>query len=68
MRPALASNYPRVGGRAIDYEAVKRNGYRDQGLVIVSVFDDRLNDWERQFLRNIARKLFGKNTSTGRDR
>jgi len=56
----LATNYPsRKMGSTVDYEAIKRNGWHDQGIVIASVYDSRLNDWERQFLRNIGAKLFG---------
>lgn len=56
----LATNYPsRKIGSAVDYEAIKRNGYHDQGIVIASVHDNRLNDFERQFLKNIGAKLFG---------
>lgn len=56
----LATNYPTQSmGRAIDYEAVKRNAFRDQGIVVAKIDDHRLNEWERQFLRNIAGKLYG---------
>lgn len=56
----LATNYPTQSmGRAIDYEAVKRNGYRDHGIVVARLDDPRLTDWERQFLKNIGAKLFG---------
>jgi hypothetical protein len=58
----LRSNYPtREIGRQIDYEALKRNGYRDQGIVVVKLDDQRLNDFERQFLKNIGGKLYGSN-------
>jgi len=58
---SLATNYPtREIGKQVDYEAVKRNGYRDQGIVVVKLDDQRLSDWERQFLKNIGGKLYGR--------
>jgi len=63
MGAPLRTNYPtRSMGRAIDYEAVKRNGYHDQGIVVASVHDHRLSEWERQFLKNIGGKLYGART------
>lgn len=60
MTTRLATNYPTQSmGRAIDYEAVKRNAFRDQGIVVAKIDDHRLSEWERQFLRNIAGKLYG---------
>jgi hypothetical protein len=57
----LRTNYPtRDIGREIDCEAIKRNGYHDQGIVVASVHDHRLSDWERQFLKNIGGKLYGR--------
>jgi hypothetical protein len=57
----LRTNYPtRDIGREIDREAIKRNGYHDQGIVVASVHDNRLTDWERQFLKNIGGKLYGR--------
>lgn len=56
----IVTNYPtREIGRQVDYEALKRNGYRDQGIVVVKLDDHRLNDFERQFLKNIGGKLYG---------
>lgn len=56
----LATNYPTQSlGRAIDYEAVKRNAFRDQGIVVARLDDHRLTEWDRQYLRNIAGKLYG---------
>ena len=57
----LATNYPTQAiGRAIDYEAVKRNAFRDQGIVVARLDDHRLTEWDRQYLRNIAGKLYGR--------
>jgi hypothetical protein len=57
----LRTNFPsRDIGRTVDYEAMKRHGFRDQGILVVKVDDPKLNDWERQFLRNIGAKIHGQ--------
>lgn len=45
---------------SIDYEAMKKNGWLDQGILIVSVDDDRIGWVERQMLLNVGEKLYGK--------
>lgn len=46
--------------KRFDGDAVKRNGYRDQGILVISVDDPRLAWPEREMLRQIAEKLFGE--------
>ncbi len=56
----IRTNFPAsLAGTSVDYEAVKRNAFADQGVVVLSVNDARLSDWERQFLKNIGLKIFG---------
>ncbi|WP_022722880.1 hypothetical protein [Rhodopseudomonas sp. B29] len=56
----LQTNYPtRKLGTPVDKEAIKRHAFADQGVVVVSVNDTRLDDFERQFLKNIGLKIFG---------
>lgn len=56
----MRSNYPtREIGRRIDYEDLKRHGFQDQGLVIVSVNDPRLNWTEREIVKNIGERFYG---------
>lgn len=63
MNIRLATNYPtREIGREVDYEALKRNGYRDQGIVVVSVNDPRLTWDQREMVKQVGEKLYG---STG---
>lgn len=50
-------------GRAVDYEALKANAFHDQQMVIANIDDPRLDSFERQYLRNIGNKLFGKRDS-----
>ncbi len=58
MRCALAA----FGDRASP-EFVKRNGWRDQKILVVSADDDRLTWPEREFIRQIGEKLYGKRTA-----
>lgn len=39
---------------------VKQDGWREQGLLAVSVDDQRLSWPEREFIRQIGEKLYGK--------
>ena len=41
-------------------EHIKRNGWRDQNILVVSADDDRLSWSEREMLRQIGEKLYGK--------
>lgn len=45
---------------SVDYEAAKRNGWLDQGILVVSVDDDRIGWVERLLIENIGMKLYGK--------
>jgi hypothetical protein len=44
----------------VDAEAIKRHGFRDQGIVVVSVDDPRLAWPEREILKQIGAKLYGE--------
>ena len=48
------------GGQRRDPEAVKRDGWRDQGLLAVSLDDHRLTWPERELVRQLGEKLYGK--------
>jgi len=52
------------GGQRRDPEAVKRDGWRDQGLLAVSIHDHRLTWPERELLRQLGEKLYGKREET----
>lgn len=43
--------------RAADF--VKREGWREFGILVVTIDDERLNPAERESLRRIADKLYG---------
>lgn len=41
-------------------EDIKRQGWREQGILVLSAQDDRLDWVERQLLRQIGERLYGK--------
>ncbi len=43
----------------MDAEFIKRQGFHDQGIVVVSVNDHRLTWDQREILKQIAAKLYG---------
>ena len=43
----------------LDPEQVKRDGWRDQKILVVKQDDDRLNWLERETIRQIGEKLYG---------
>lgn len=56
----LQTNYPaRRLGNAVDYEALKRQGFKDQGIVVVSVNDPRLSWDQREMIKQVGEKLYG---------
>lgn len=46
--------------KSFDAESVKRNGFHDQGILVVDINDDRIGWVERQMLINVGEKLYGK--------
>ena len=40
-------------------EVVKREGCKEEGILVVYVNDDRLNWDERELVRNLGKKLYG---------
>ena len=47
------------GGHRRDADEVKRDGWRDQGLLAVSVDDHRLTWPERELIRQLGERLYG---------
>jgi hypothetical protein len=47
------------GGERRGPDQVKRDGWREQGLLAVSVEDDRLTWPERELVRQLGDKLYG---------
>jgi hypothetical protein len=50
------------GGRRRDPEQVKRDGWREQGLLAISVDDNRLTWPEQELVRQLGDKLYGTKT------
>ena len=48
------------GGERRSPDQVKREVWRDQGVLAVSIEDDRLTWPERELVRQLAEKLYGK--------
>ena len=57
-------HYPSPLGRMqptpMDVEATKRQGWRDQHILVISYEDERLDFLERQLIRNIGERLYGR--------
>ena len=52
--------HPRgYGGKRRSPEELKREGWREQGLLVVAANDDRLSWPERQLIRELGEKLYG---------
>lgn len=61
---SLHTNYPtRAIGHSVDHHAIKVHAFNDQGIVVASVDDPRLDAFERQFLKNVGTKLYGPKDS-----
>ncbi len=58
------ARYPSPLGRMqatpMDVEATKRQGWREQHLLVVSDEDERLDFMERQMIRRIGERLYGE--------
>lgn len=52
------------GGERRPPEDIKREGWRDQGVLVVSEADPRLNWAERELVRQLGSKLYGKRCIT----
>ena len=48
------------GGRRRDPDAVKRDGWRDQGVFAVSIDDARLTWPERELVEQLGNRLYGR--------
>jgi hypothetical protein len=64
--PARESSfrYPSPLGRMqatpMDVEATKRQGWREQHILVISHDDERLDFMERQLIRSIGERLYGQ--------
>ena len=58
--------HPRgYGGERRDPEQVKREGWREMGVLAVSASDQRLTWPERELVRQLGEKLYGGSAKVG---
>ncbi len=50
----------RMQATPMDVEATKRQGWREQHILVVSHDDERLDFMERQLIRSIGERLYGQ--------
>jgi len=53
------------GGKRRDADQVKQAGWHEQGVLAVSVEDDRLTWPERELVRQLGEKLYGRRDDDG---
>lgn len=51
---------PGFGGERRDPEEVKRDGWLEKGVLVIAEDDDRLTWPERELVRQLGAKLYGK--------
>lgn len=51
---------PGYGGTRRNADQVKRDGWQDQGMLAVSIEDDRLTWPEKELVRQLDDRLYGK--------
>ena len=51
---------------AVDAEAVKRNGWQGQHILVIAEHDERIDLFEREIIRRIGDRLYGSRASGGR--
>ena len=54
---------PGFGGERRGSEQIKKDGWLERGLMAVSIEDQRLTWPERELVRQIGEKLYGKRTN-----
>jgi hypothetical protein len=54
-------SHPRgYGGQRRDPDQIKRDGWKEQGVLAVAIDDRRLTWPERELIRQLGEKLYGK--------
>ena len=59
-QPHYPSPLGRIQATPMDVEATKRQGWREQHILVISEQDTRLNFLERQLIRSIGERLYGQ--------
>lgn len=55
---------PGFGDERPSAEDIKRDGWREQGILVVTISDSRLTWPEKEFLCRVGEKLYGKNDTS----
>jgi hypothetical protein len=58
--PSYRCPLGRLQPEPVDIEALKQRGWRDQHILVVNESDERLDFVEREFVRRIGERLYGK--------
>ena len=53
------SSIARLQPEVTDLDAMKQRGWRDQNILVVNVADERLDLFEREFVKAIGERLYG---------
>lgn len=59
-QPRYPSPLGRMQPTPVDLDAVKQRGWQDQHILVVSDDDERLDFVERQLIRRIGERLYGR--------
>lgn len=49
----------RAQGNSPDLEAIKRDGWQEQHILVIAEDDARLDFMEREFIRRLGQRLYG---------
>jgi hypothetical protein len=52
------------GGTRRSPDEIRRDGWREQGVLVVAADDGRLNWTERELIRRLGEKLYGRRSLT----
>jgi hypothetical protein len=57
--PTYRCPLARIQPETTDLETMKQRGWRDQHILVVHLTDDRLDYFEREFVKAIGERLYG---------
>lgn len=60
LTPPYRCALGRLQPQTVDLDAMKQHGWRDQRILVVNATDDRLDFVEREIIRRIGERLYGK--------
>ncbi len=62
----MHSSLGRLQPRKMDVDVTKKDGWQSQHILVVSEHDERLDFVEREFIRRIGNRLYGRPQNGGR--